>query len=69
MTSPHAPPDIVNKVNAEVTRILNLPDIRDKLAAQATVPQTNTPREMGLWLAAQKERWAEFVKLAGFKLE
>ena len=69
MTSPNTPPDIVNKVNVEVTRILNLPDIRDKLSSQGTVPQTNTPREMGQWLAAEKDRWAEFIKITGFKLE
>ncbi len=69
LASPNTPPEIVNKVNAEVTHILSMPDIRDKLGAQATVPQTNTPREMGQWLAAEKNRWAEFIKITGFKLE
>ncbi len=60
---------MANKINAEVTRILSLPDIRDKLASQGTVPQTNTPQQMAQWLAAERERWASFIKTTGFKLE
>ena len=63
------PPDIVAKLNAEVARILGLPDIKEKLSSQGTEPQPNTPQEMGRWLAAEKERWAKFVKDTGFKLE
>jgi tripartite-type tricarboxylate transporter receptor subunit TctC len=69
LASANTPADVVNKINAEVIRILNTPEIRGKLAAQATVPQTNTPREMGQWLAAEKDRWAKFIKITGFKLE
>ena len=69
LASANTPPETINKINAEVIRILNLPDIRDKLASQGTVPQTNTPQAMGQWLAAEKERWANFIKTTGFKLE
>jgi tripartite-type tricarboxylate transporter receptor subunit TctC len=65
----NTPPDIINKVNAEVIRILKTPDFRDKLSAQGAVPQTGTPQEMGQWLAAEKDRWAKLVKQTGFKLE
>ena len=65
----NTPPDIVNKMNAEVARILKLPDLREKLASQGTMPMTSTPQEMGQWLAAEKERWAKLVKQTGFKLE
>jgi len=59
----------VNKVNAEVIRILKTPDFRDKLSSQGAVPQTGTPQEMGQWLAAEKDRWAKLVKQTNFKLE
>jgi hypothetical protein len=52
-----------------VARILNTQEIREKLVQQATVPQTNTPNEMGQWLTAEKSRWTEFIKVTGFKLE
>jgi tripartite-type tricarboxylate transporter receptor subunit TctC len=65
----NTPPDIVNKINAEVIRVLKIPDIRDKLSNQGAVPQTSTPPEMGQWLAAEKDRWAKLVKQTGFKLQ
>lgn len=63
------PPEIVNKINAEVRRALALPDIKEKLASQGTIPMPSTPQEMGKWLAAEKERWAKVVKDSRFKIE
>lgn len=63
------PPDIVARLNAEVARILNLPDVKEKLNSQGTAPLPNSPQEMGKWLATEKERWAKLIKETGFKLE
>ena len=63
------PPEIVNKINAEVRRALAQPDIKEKLATQGTTPMPTTPQEMGKWLAAEKDRWAKVVKDSGFKIE
>ncbi len=63
------PSDIVAKLNAEVARILGLPDVKEKLSSQGTEPLPNSPQEMGKWLAAEKERWAKLVKETGFKVE
>ncbi len=65
----NTPADIVNKVNAEVIRILRTPDFNEKLSSQGAVPYTSTPPEMGQWLVAEKDRWAKLVKQTNFKLE
>ncbi len=65
----NTPAEIVSRINAEMARILDLPDIREKLALQATAAQTNSPQEMAQWLAAEKERWAAFIKTTGFRME
>lgn len=62
-------PEIVNKMNAEVGRILALPDFKQKLALQGTVQLTMSPQEMGKWIASEKERWAKVIKVSGFKIE
>lgn len=59
---------MIAKLNGEVARILRLPDVMEKLTSQGTTPLTNSPQEMGKWLAAEKERWAKLVKETGFKL-
>jgi len=61
------PPDIVAKVSAEVSRIMNLPDIKAKLADQGTAPLVMNPAEFGKWLVEQRDRWAKLVKETGFK--
>ena len=63
------PPDMIAKINSEVARILNLPDVKDRLASQGTTPLTNSPQEMGKWLAAEKDRWAKLIKDTGFRLD
>lgn len=63
------PPDVIARLNSEVARILNLPDVKDKLASQGTTPLANSPQEMGKWLAAEKDRWAKLVKETGFSLD
>jgi tripartite-type tricarboxylate transporter receptor subunit TctC len=63
------PPEIIAKLNGEITRILKLPDVRDILLSQGTTPIAGNPQDMSRWLAAEKERWTKVIKDSGFKLE
>jgi len=63
------PPEVIAKLNAEMTRIIQLPDIRKNLASQGTTPLPMSPPEFGKWLIEQKDRWAKLVKDTGFKLD
>src|SRR5687767_92253 len=50
------PPEMIDKVNAEMAGILALPDIKEKLQAQGTNPLPTSPRETGSGWARGKER-------------
>jgi tripartite-type tricarboxylate transporter receptor subunit TctC len=63
-----APPEITEKVNAEIGRILTLPDIKEKLQTQGTEPLPSSPQAMAKWMATEKERNAKLIKDTGFKL-
>jgi tripartite-type tricarboxylate transporter receptor subunit TctC len=63
------PPERVAKLNAEVARILKLPDVIAFLSSQGTIPIGNSPQETHKWLVDEKARWAKVVKESGFKLE
>jgi len=63
------PPERVAKVNAEVARILKLPDVIAFLNSQGTTPMGSSPQETAKWLADERVRWAKVVKDSGFKLE
>jgi tripartite-type tricarboxylate transporter receptor subunit TctC len=63
------PPAIVNKLNAEMARIVKMPDVREKMAAQGAEPQTNTPEEFGAWFKAEIAQWGKVIADAQIKLE
>ena len=63
------PQDIIAKFNAELVRVLALPDIKEKLTSQGTDPVANSPQESAKWFAAEHARMAKLIKDTGFKLE
>ena len=63
------PKPIIDKLAAEVGRILRTPDMREKLLAQGQVPWSSTPEQFGALIRSEIERFAKVVKKAGIKLE
>ena len=66
---PGTPREIVVKLNAELARILNTQDMKDKLAAQGTEVRTDTPEAFGAFIRDEKARWATVVKESGAKFD
>jgi tripartite-type tricarboxylate transporter receptor subunit TctC len=63
------PRDMVLKVNAEMTRILNTPEMKEFLAKQGTEVRTGPPEALGTFIVNEKARWAKVVKEAGIKAD
>jgi tripartite-type tricarboxylate transporter receptor subunit TctC len=61
--------EVAAKLNAEVVRIVNLPDIREKLAALGVEPIGNTSAEMTEWIRVEIAKYGPVVKAAGIKAE
>lgn len=59
------PPDIVNKLNREIVKILRLPDVREALAAQGAEIIGNTPEEFASVIKSETAAWATVVKTSG----
>lgn len=55
---------IINKLNAELRRSLELSDVRAKLAEQGIYAETSTPAEFTALIAADQKRWAAVIKAA-----
>ena len=68
-TTGKTPPAVVNKLNAEVVRILALPDVVEKLAVAGVEIQTSTPKEWGEFVQSEIAKWSKVVKEAGVKVE
>lgn len=63
------PKEIVGKLNAEIVRILNLPDIQKRFAEIGAQPVGNTPAQMAATIKSDTEKYAVLVKKAGVKID
>jgi tripartite-type tricarboxylate transporter receptor subunit TctC len=63
------PKDIVVRLNAEITRALAAPEVREKLAAQGFTVRGTSQEELGSITRAQLARYAKVMKEAGIKAE
>ena len=63
------PREVVAKLNAELSRALSTPEIKDMLAKQGTEVRAGAPEALGTFIASEKARWATVVKEAGIKAD
>ncbi len=63
------PAAIVDKLNAEVARILADPAIKPKADASGLFPATSTPAEFSAFIRREAERWSVIVKETGMKYD
>jgi tripartite-type tricarboxylate transporter receptor subunit TctC len=61
------PADIVNRLNTEVNRALQLPDVRERLKTEGIVPTPMDPKAFSAFVAEEVRRWAPIVKASGAK--
>ena len=63
------PRDIVARLNAEIVKVLNSPDIKDRFAKQGVEIRTSTPDQFGDFLKTEVARWAKVIKDAGIRAD
>ena len=63
------PPAVVNKLNAEITKIVNKPEVRAEWAKQGAVGITMPPDEFARYVADDIVKWEKVVKVSGAKVD
>ena len=63
------PEAIVSRLNSEIVRIVNLPDVRNRILDLGGVPVGNSPAEFDAFQKAESTRWAKIVRQSGAKVE
>jgi len=63
------PRAITNKLSAEFSKAVKLPDVRQQFAKSGAEPVGSTPEEFTKYVNAQLIKWAKVVKESGAKLE
>ncbi len=62
-------PEIIDRVNAEVVKFMQSPEVKKQLAKVGLEPQTSSPAEFGKFLRADMEKWARVIREAGIHVE
>jgi tripartite-type tricarboxylate transporter receptor subunit TctC len=63
------PAPVVDKLNAEIRRALQSPEMQKQLKAQGAQALGSTPQEYAAYIKSEIQRWGEVVKAADVKLD
>jgi tripartite-type tricarboxylate transporter receptor subunit TctC len=69
MVPANTPEPIIKRLNAEMSKALQNPEVLKKLAAQGAIPLGSTPQEYGDYIKTELTRWSAIVKQTGVSLE
>jgi tripartite-type tricarboxylate transporter receptor subunit TctC len=61
------PPAVVDKLNAEIAKVIARPEISSAWAKQGAEPMTMSPTAFGSFLKADIEKWAKVIQTAGIQ--
>ena len=63
------PRETVTKLNSELRKVLNTPEMKERFAKQGTEVRTDTPESLAKWMTSEQAKWAKVVKESGAKFE
>jgi tripartite-type tricarboxylate transporter receptor subunit TctC len=63
------PKPVVDRLNAEINKALQQPDVKAKLAAQGAEPLGSTTAEYAAYVKKEIARWGQVVKASGVTIE
>ncbi len=62
-------PEIIERVNAELVALMQVPEMKSQLAKVGLDAATSTPREFAKFVRAEMEKWARVIKDANIRAE
>jgi tripartite-type tricarboxylate transporter receptor subunit TctC len=63
------PKPVVDKLNAEISKIIDKPEIKQAWAKQGAVAMKMNPAEFEAYMAKDIEKWAEVIKKANISTQ
>ena len=63
------PRAVVQKLNAEIVRVLPLPDVKEKLAGDGSEFGKNTPEEFSKFIKEEIAKWGKVIKASGARAD
>ena len=69
MVQANMPPALVERLNQDINRVLKLPDVRERMAAEGTIPVGTSPAQFAELVRAEVIRWQRIIQQAAITLE
>ena len=63
------PHDLVQRLNSEMVKALNSPEMKERMALQGMDPAPSTPAELAAFVKAETAKWAKAAKDSGATAE
>jgi tripartite-type tricarboxylate transporter receptor subunit TctC len=63
------PAAIVARLNGDIVKILNAPDVKDRLGSVGLDPVGSSPQELAAYIRSETTKWAKLIKDVGIKPE
>ncbi|WP_343593693.1 tripartite tricarboxylate transporter substrate binding protein [Paracidovorax wautersii] len=65
----NTPAGVVNRIHAEVNKLLAMPDVKAAIQAQGAEPETMSVAQFGALIKADHAKWKGIVEASGAKIE
>ena len=63
------PQPIVDRLHAEIMKVVATPEVQARLKAFGMIPSTMSPAELGAFQKAEVAKWAQVIKAAGIRAD
>ena len=67
LTPVSTPKPIIDRLNSELTKVLELPDVKERLLQQGAISTSTTPEQAAQRIHAEVDMWAKVIKAANVK--
>jgi len=63
------PHEVIDKIHADVAKVLQFPEVRERLAGMGAEPSGEAPAELAKRIKVEYDRWGEVVRKANIKAD
>ena len=63
------PREVIVRLNNEINRAVNLPDMKERFAQQGAIPAPGSPEDFAAWIRAEIAKWRKVIKASGARVD
>jgi tripartite-type tricarboxylate transporter receptor subunit TctC len=63
------PKDIVNRLNREIAKVLQMPDVKERLFTQGFETLSSTPEQFAAYIKSETVKWAKVIQDSGARVD